>query len=94
MLVLPVEGSLQFIYYQLPCLVFVFIAALIAVCSDVGVIAVVTYGLYGAYTSTWDMDVHVLESGAFDSFYESLAFLVNGIIFFYSGVSCVNFVVR
>ena len=59
-----------------------------------GVIAVVTYGLYGAYSSTWDMDVHVLESGAFDSFYASLAFLVNGIIFFYSGVSCVNFVVR
>ena len=71
-----------------------FTVALIALCSDVGVIAVVTYGLYGAYTSTWDMDVHVLESGAFDSFYESLAFLVNGIIFFYSGVSCVNFVVR
>ncbi|DBA74298.1 TPA: Son of sevenless 1, variant 2 [Trebouxia sp. C0004] len=59
-----------------------------------GVIAVVTYGLYGAYTTNWDMDVHILESGAFDSFYESLAFLVNGIIFFYSGVSCVNFVVR
>ncbi|KAL0021928.1 hypothetical protein WJX79_007439 [Trebouxia sp. C0005] len=59
-----------------------------------GVIAVVTYGLYGAYTTYWDMDVHILESGAFDSFYESLAFLVNGIVFFYSGVSCVNFVVR
>lgn len=59
-----------------------------------GVIAVVTYGLYGAYTTTWDMDVHILESGAFDSFYESLAFVVNGVIFFYSGVSCVNFVVR
>ncbi|KAL0054880.1 hypothetical protein WJX82_003714 [Trebouxia sp. C0006] len=59
-----------------------------------GVIAVVTYGLYGAYTTAWEMDVHILESGAFDSFYESLAFLVNGIVFFYSGVSCVNFVVR
>jgi len=63
-------------------------------CCAAGVIAVVTYGLYGAYTTYWDMDVHILESGAFDSFYESLAFLVNGIVFFYSGVSCVNFVVR
>lgn len=53
-----------------------------------------TFGLYGAATTAWDMDVHILESGAFDSFYDSLAFLVNGIIFFYSGISCVNFVVR
>ena len=59
-----------------------------------GVIAVAVFGLYGASTSKWDMSTKVEESGAFDAFWDTLSFVVNGIVFFYSGVASVNFVVR
>ena len=58
----------------------------------VGVVAVAVYGLYGAGTSKWEISVK--SSEAFDAFWETLATAVNGIIFFYSGVSTVNFIVR
>lgn len=57
-----------------------------------GVISVAVFGLYGAATSKWDISVK--SSEAFDAFWETLATTVNGIIFFYSGVSTVNFIVR
>lgn len=59
-----------------------------------GVIAVAVYGLYGAATNKWDIHIKVEASGAFDAFWETIAFIVNGIIFFYSGVACINFIVR
>lgn len=59
-----------------------------------GVIAVAVYGLYGAATQSWDISMKIHASGAFDAFWETIAFIVNGIIFFYSGVACINFIVR
>lgn len=59
-----------------------------------GVIAVAVFGLYGAATSKWDMSVKVEESGAFDAFWDAIAFIVNAIVFFFSGVACINFFVR
>jgi hypothetical protein len=55
---------------------------------------VAVFGLYGAATSKWDMSVKVEESGAFDAFWDAIAFIVNAIVFFYSGVACINFFVR
>ena len=64
-------------------------------CSvSAGVIAVAVYGLYGAATNKWDISLKIEAHGAFDAFWETLAFIVNGIIFFYSGVACINFIVR
>ncbi len=59
-----------------------------------GVVAVAVYGLYGAATSKWDMSAKVEESGVFESFWDTLSFVVNGIVFFFSGVACINFFVR
>ena len=59
-----------------------------------GVIAVAVYGLYGAATNKWDIHIKIEAGGAFDAFWETIAFIVNGIIFFYSGVACINFIVR
>lgn len=59
-----------------------------------GVVAVAVYGLYGAATSKWDMSAKVEESGVFDAFWDTLSFVVNGIVFFFSGVACINFFVR
>lgn len=59
-----------------------------------GVVSVAVYGLYGAATSKWDMSAKVEESGVFDSFWDTLSFVVNGIVFFFSGVACINFFVR
>lgn len=52
------------------------------------------YGLYGAATNKWDIHIKIEAGGAFDAFWETIAFMVNGIIFFYSGVACINFIVR
>ncbi len=57
-------------------------------------ISVACFGLYGAATSKWDMSVKVEESGAFEAFWDTLSFSVNGIVFFYSGAACINFFVR
>ncbi len=54
-------------------------------------IAVVVYGLHGSATSVWGMSAKVVESGAFDNFWDALSFTLNGIVFFYAGASSVNF---
>eukprot|EP00884_Botryococcus_braunii_P006187 jgi/Botrbrau1/1556/Bobra.0107s0044.1 len=59
-----------------------------------GVIAVAVFGLYGTATTRWDMPAKVELSGGFYSFWDTLSFAVNGIVFFYSGAACVNFFVR
>lgn len=59
-----------------------------------GVIAVAVFGLYGAATSQFDISAKLEESGAFEDFWNSFAFVANGIVFFYAGASSVNFVIR
>jgi NhaP-type Na+/H+ or K+/H+ antiporter len=49
-------------------------------------------GLYGAATNWWDMSTHAHET--FDGFWETLAFVVNSLVFLYSGASVINFFVR
>lgn len=59
-----------------------------------GVIAVAVFGLYGAATSKFDISAKLEESGAFDDFWDTFAFVANGIVFFYAGASSINFVIR
>ncbi|KAL3141541.1 Son of sevenless 1, variant 2 [Trebouxia sp. C0010 RCD-2024] len=59
-----------------------------------GVIAVVVYGLYGSATAKWGLSPKVAESGIFDNFWDTIGFAITGMVFFFSGVSCVNFFVR
>ena len=51
-------------------------------------------GLYGAATSRWDMSIEVEQQGTFESFWDTLSFVANNIVFFFSGMACVNFAVR
>lgn len=57
-----------------------------------GVVAVAVMGLYGAATNCWDMSTHAHSH--FDGFWETLAFVVNSLVFLYSGASVVNFFIR
>lgn len=50
-----------------------------------GVIAVVVYGLYGSATTLWDMSPRARESKIFESFWEVIGLLTNGVVFFYAG---------
>ena len=59
-----------------------------------GVIAVVVFGLYGSATAKWGLSPKVAESGIFDDFWDTVGFAVTGMVFFFSGVSSVNFFVR
>lgn len=59
-----------------------------------GVIAVVVYGLYGSATAKWGLSPKVAESGVFDNFWDTIGFAITGLVFFFSGVSCVNFFYR
>ena len=52
------------------------------------------FGLYGAATSKFDISDKLEESGAFVYFWDTFAFVANGIVFFYAGASSVNFVIR
>jgi len=65
-----------------------------APCKVSGVIAVAVFGLYGAATSKFDISAKLEESGAFDDFWDTFAFVANGIVFFYAGASSINFVIR
>ena len=59
-----------------------------------GPIAVVCFGLFGAATSRWDMTVNTAASSKFDTFWDTLSFAMNGLVFFFAGVSAVNFFIR
>lgn len=54
-------------------------------------IAVVIYGLYGSANAKWGMSSAVTESTVFDTFWDTISFMLNGIVFFYAGASSVNF---
>lgn len=62
--------------------------------TSAGVIAVAVFGLYGAATSKFDISPKLEESGAFEDFWDTFAFVANGIVFFYAGASSMNFVIR
>ncbi|GIL78699.1 hypothetical protein Vretifemale_8066, partial [Volvox reticuliferus] len=59
-----------------------------------GVIAVVVFGVYGAATGTWGLSSQARRAGAFDRFWDVLAFCINGLIFFLLGASAVNYLIR
>lgn len=59
-----------------------------------GVIAVVCFGLYGNATSKWGMLATVEDNGSFDAVWDMVAFAVNGLVFFWSGIAAVNFLIR
>jgi len=67
---------------------------LVAAAQVSGVIAVVVYGLYGSATAKWGLSPKVAESGVFDEFWDTIGFGITGMVFFFSGVSSVNFFVR
>lgn len=52
------------------------------------------FGLYGSATSKFDISPKLVESGAFESFWDTFAFVANGIVFFFAGASSLNFVIR
>ena len=60
----------------------------------VGVVAVAVFGLYGSATSKFDISPKLVESGSFESFWDTFAFLANGIVFFFAGASSLNFIIR
>ncbi|EIE21844.1 hypothetical protein COCSUDRAFT_56295 [Coccomyxa subellipsoidea C-169] len=60
-------------------------------CGVSGVIAVVVFGLYGSATGKWHMSPRVVESGAFEIFWDTVVFAFNGLIFFFAGASSINF---
>lgn len=49
-------------------------------------------GLYGASTNCWDMSTAAHHT--FDGFWETLAFVVNSLVFMWSGAHVVNFFIR
>lgn len=59
-----------------------------------GVVAVAVMGLYGAATNRWDMSTEAEEEGTFDGFWETAAFIVNAIVFMFTGIALVNFFIR
>ncbi|KAF8065728.1 NHX8 [Scenedesmus sp. PABB004] len=61
-------------------------------CKGSGVVAVAVLGLYGAATNWWDMSTAAHHT--FDGFWETTAFVVNSLVFLYSGASVVNFFIR
>ena len=56
-----------------------------------GVISVVVFGLYGSANGKWNMSSRITESSIFDTFWDTLSFMLNGIVFFFAGASAVNF---
>ena len=63
-------------------------------CKGSGCVASVVFGLYGSATLLWGMSTKARISGIFWRFWDVMTFVINGLIFFYVGASCVNFTVR
>jgi hypothetical protein len=59
-----------------------------------GVVAVVAYALYGANSYQYGFSSKGLRTGAFWRFYDVLALMLNGMVFFFVGASLVNFCLR
>eukprot|EP00798_Chlamydomonas_sp_ICE-L_P011080 gene11080-18689_t len=63
-------------------------------CKASGCVGTVAYGLYGASTLLFGMSMKARASKIFVRFWDVLIFIINGLIFFYVGASCVNFTWR
>ena len=59
-----------------------------------GVTAVVTFGLFGNITSLWGMPGSSLKTGEFKAIWKMIAFAANGLVFFWAGLSAINFLIR
>lgn len=59
-----------------------------------GVIAVVTFGLFGNATSLWGMTGSSMKTGQFKAIWEMIAFAANGLVFFWAGLCAINFLIR
>lgn len=70
------------------------LAAAAAAAQGSGVIAVCVYGLYGSATSRWGMLARDEATGIHEAVWDTLAFVANGLIFFWGGISAVNFLLR
>ena len=63
-------------------------------CHGSGCVGTVAYGLYGSATLLWGISSKTRQSGQFTHFWTVMTFIVNALIFFYVGSSCVNFFIR
>ena len=59
-----------------------------------GVIAVVTFGLFGNATFLWGMTGSAFKSGDFDAMWDMVSFAANGLVFFWAGLASMNFIIR
>ncbi|KAL6750873.1 Sodium/hydrogen exchanger family-domain-containing protein [Haematococcus lacustris] len=63
-------------------------------CHGSGCVGAVAYGLYGSATLLWGISSKTRQSQQFQHFWAVLTFIVNALIFYYVGASCVNFTIR
>lgn len=59
-----------------------------------GVIAVVTFGLFGNWMSMWGMTGSSIKKGDFKAIWEAISFAANGLVFFWAGVASLTYVIR
>lgn len=59
-----------------------------------GVIAVVTFGLFGNWMSMWGMTGSAVKKGDFKAIWETISFAANGLVFFWAGVASLTYVIR
>lgn len=59
-----------------------------------GVIAVVTFGLFGNWMSMWGMTGSTAKKSDFKAIWEAIAFAANGLVFFWAGVASMTYVIR
>lgn len=62
-------------------------------CGGSGVIAVVTFGLFGNATLQWGMTGSAFKSGDFDAMWDMISFLANGLVFFWAGIASMSFLI-
>ena len=62
-------------------------------CGGSGVIAVVTFGLFGNSTLQWGMTGSAFKSGDFEAMWDMISFLANGLVFFWAGIASMSFLI-
>lgn len=59
-----------------------------------GVIAVVTFGLFGNATFLWGMTGSAFKSGDFEAVWDMISFAANGLVFFWAGIASMTFLIQ
>lgn len=59
-----------------------------------GVIAVVTFGLFGNATFLWGMTGSAFKTGDFEAIWDMISFAANGLVFFWAGVASMSFLIQ